>query len=73
MNLRVKSLGAVARTLTADERCELVDDILASIDAPDPAIDAAWSVEAGERLEAWRRGELKSVPAEKVFAKYLKP
>ncbi len=72
MNARVRSLGQEARSLSAKERCELVDDILTSLDVPDPAIDAAWAAEAHDRLEAWRRGELASVPADDVFAKYQK-
>ena len=70
MNDRVKTLGLEARKLSADERFELVDNILASLHEPDPAIDAAWALEAKDRLEAWRRGELKSRPAADVFAKY---
>lgn len=73
MNDRVKTLGLEARKLTADERFELVDEILASLHEPDPAIDAAWAREAKDRLQAWRRGELTSWPAADVFAKYLKP
>lgn len=65
MNARVKELGPEARALTAGERC--------SLDAPDSAIDAAWAAEARDRLEAWRRGETTSIPADRVFAKYLKP
>ena len=73
MNDRVKTLGLEARKLSADERFELVDNILASLHETDPAIDAAWAREAKDRLEAWRRGELKSRPAADVFAKYSKP
>jgi putative addiction module component (TIGR02574 family) len=73
MNDRVKSLSLEARKLTADERFELVEAILASVHEPDSAIDAAWAREAKDRLDAWRRGELSSRSAEDVFAKHLKP
>lgn len=72
MNERVKKLTDEASALTPDERAELIDGILC-LDAPDPAIDAAWAAEAQRRLAAWRRGELPSIPAEEVFAKYFKP
>jgi putative addiction module component (TIGR02574 family) len=72
MNARIRSLGQEARALTVDERCELVDDILASLYPPDPEIDAAWAAEARDRLDAWQRGELKVIPAQEVFAKYRK-
>ena len=65
-----RNLSAKARKLSADERLELVDDILASLDEPDPAIDRLWAKEAEERLAAYRRGEIKAVPLQEVLAKY---
>jgi putative addiction module component (TIGR02574 family) len=72
MNARVKNLELEARKLTVDDRFELVEHILASIDVVDPGIDDAWAKEAQDRLAAWRAGELKSRPAADVFAKYQK-
>ena len=65
-----KSLSVQARKLTPAERIELVEDILASLDEPDPAIDRFWTKEAEERLAAYRRGELKALPLNEVLAKY---
>jgi putative addiction module component (TIGR02574 family) len=70
MTKAAKNLSAQARKLSAAERLELVDDILASLDEPDPSIDGLWAKEAEERLAAYRRGELKAVPLEEVLAKY---
>ena len=70
MTNAAKNLSAQARKLSADERLELVDDILASLDEPDPAIDRLWAKEAEERLAAYRRGEIKAVPLQEVLAKY---
>ena len=70
MTNAAKNLSAKARKLSADERLELVDDILASLDEPDPAIDRLWAKEAEERLAAYRRGEIKAVPLQEVLAKY---
>jgi hypothetical protein len=47
-----------------------VDEILASLDEPDPGIDRLWTKEAEERLAAYRRGEIKAIPLEQVLAKY---
>jgi hypothetical protein len=47
-----------------------VDDILASLDEPDPKIDQLWGKEAEERLAAYRRGEIRAIPLEEVLAKY---
>jgi hypothetical protein len=73
MNATVKTLEREASKLTVDGRFELVEQILAGIDVTDPDIDAAWAAEAQDRLEAWRKGGLKSRPAAEVFAKYAKP
>ena len=65
-----KNLSAQARKLPAAERIELVDEILASLDETDPAIDQLWAKEAEERLAAYRRGEIKAQALEEVLAKY---
>jgi putative addiction module component (TIGR02574 family) len=65
-----KSLSAQARRLSPTERLELVDDILASLDEPNPSVDRLWAKEAEERLAAYRRGEIKAVPLQEVLAKY---
>jgi len=65
-----KTLSVQARKLSPSERLELVDDILASIDEPDPNIDRLWAKEAEDRLAAYHRGEIKAIPLEQVLAKY---
>ena len=54
----------------AGERIELVDDILASLDEPDPNIDRLWAKEAEDRPAAYRSGEIRTLPLEEVLAKY---
>ena len=52
------------------ERAELVEGLLASFDFPDRAeIDEAWAREVEQRIDAYERGEMKSSPAEAVFAR----
>ena len=51
MNERVKHLSLEARKLSHDERAELIDDLLASLDAPEARLDALWAEEAERRLE----------------------
>ena len=70
MTNAAKTLRAQARKLSPAERIELVDDILASLDEPDAAVDRLWAREAEERLAAYRRGEIKAVALEEVLAKY---
>lgn len=70
MSKATKALSVQARKLSPAERIELVDELLASLDEPDPNIDRLWAKEAEDRLAAYRRGEVKAVPLEEVLAKY---
>jgi putative addiction module component (TIGR02574 family) len=65
-----KNLSILARKLSAAERLELVDDLLASLDEGDSRIDQLWAKEAEDRLAAYRRGEIKAIPLQEVLAKY---
>lgn len=74
---RVNSMTDSANTvidqalkLNARERAAVAERLLMSLDVPDPDIDAAWAREADARVEAHDRGEIGSIPAEDVFAKY---
>ena len=58
MNERIKAISQEARKLTPAERAELIDELIASLDQPDPAIDALWAKEAEDRLAAYDRGEM---------------
>ena len=65
-----RMLSKQARSLSPDERLELVDDLLASLDEGDAKIDTLWAREAEDRLAAYRRGEIKAIPLQEVLAKY---
>lgn len=68
MNEHVKKLSEAARKLTASERAALIDDLLSSLDAPDPRIDALWAEEAERRLAAVDSGEMPARDAADVLA-----
>lgn len=59
-----------ALALEVSSRAELVDELLASLDQPDKAIDALWAEEAESRLDAYERGEMESVSVHEVMARY---
>jgi len=61
-----------ALSLEAPKRAELVDQLLASLDQPDKVIDALWAEEAESRIDAYDRGEMKSVSVHEVMARYEK-
>ena len=62
----------VAQALKLDpaERFDLVDQILHSLDKPDPEIDRVWLEEAEKRLAAYRAGKVKGIQAEEIFGKF---
>ena len=68
MSDSTKTVLRDALQLPPDGRAALIDDLIASLDRPDPAIDALWVREAEDRMAAYRAGELDAVDAEQVFA-----
>ena len=70
MTTTAEALSAQAVKLPPEERMEVVERILDSLDEPDAALDALWAKEADDRLAAYRRGEVKAVALSEVIAKY---
>lgn len=57
-----------ALSLPAAERAEIAERLLSSLDAPDRRrLDGLWASEAEDRLDAYERGEIKTIPAKQVF------
>ena len=74
MTATAEALSAQAAKLPPEERLEVVERILDSLDQPDASLDSAWAREADDRLAAYRRGEIKAVALSEVIAKYqVKP
>jgi putative addiction module component (TIGR02574 family) len=62
-----QEIVALALKLEPAERFKLVDEVLHSLDRPDPEIDRIWLDEAERRLAAYRAGRVKGIPAEDIF------
>ncbi len=58
-----------ALELSATERAIVAEKLLFSLDSPGSKIDDLWAKEADFRVEAYKKGEIKAIPAEEVFAK----
>ncbi|MGH9932906.1 MAG: addiction module protein [Pyrinomonadaceae bacterium] len=57
-----------ALALPLQERAELLETLLRTFQSPpDPRLDELWAREAEDRLDAYERGQLKTVPAQEVF------
>ena len=59
-----------ALALDPSKRFEVVEEILHSLDQPDPAIDAIWLQEAERRLAAYRAGHVQGIAAEDIFGPF---
>ncbi|MHB8912344.1 MAG: addiction module protein [Lysobacter sp.] len=65
--MNTRDMVKQALALDPSKRFELVEEILHSLDQPDPAIDAVWLQEAERRLAAYRAGKVKGISADEVF------
>ena len=70
MNSTSRAIIEQAKQLSALEKLEVVDALLASVDKPDAEVDKQWANEAEDRLAAYRRGEVKALDLNQVLAKY---
>ena len=68
MNKRVETVMKAAARLAPEERIELVQRIMQSVDPTRPEIDAAWLEEARDRIAAYERGEVETFDADEVIA-----
>lgn len=68
MTEAAKKIFQEAMKLPTIERASLIEELLSSMDKPDPELDKLWAKEAEERLAAYRRGDIESYTADEVFA-----
>lgn len=59
-----------ALALHPTEKVKLIDKLLCSLDKPDKEIDKLWKREAESRIDAYERGDIKTVTLEEVLEKY---
>jgi len=68
--MRMEEIIEQAIKLKPTERFDLVEQILHSLDHPNPEIDRIWQEEAEKRLAAYRAGKIKGIPAEDIFGEF---
>ena len=59
-----------ALELSPSERADVAEKLLFSLDSPDSEMDKLWAKEADNRVEEYEKGNLETISAEEVFAKY---
>ena len=64
--MNTKTLMETALKLPPDERFALIDELLHSLDRPDPEVDRIWIEEAERRLAAHRSGRVQGISAENI-------
>lgn len=60
----------LAMQLEPEERFEVAEELLRSVEQVDPEIDRLWIEEAERRLAAYRAGRVKGIPAEDIFGSF---
>lgn len=69
MSALLDDLSKKAQTLTVEERAQLAQELLESVERDsDPEIQAAWEAEIASRIAKYERGGAKLISAEDVFA-----
>ena len=71
MGAGMKANGAItsaALSLPPRSRARLADKLLGSLEKPNrQKLDELWKTEVERRIDAFDRGEIKTIPGEKVF------
>ncbi|MBL8198424.1 MAG: addiction module protein [Chromatiales bacterium] len=73
MSKDIRQIEADARALPSCDRARLVRRLIASLDIGEEGDnEQRWLDEAENRLAAYRRGEISSIPGDEVFGELLK-
>ena len=68
MSKKLEELINMAKELNLEERAELAGTLLLSLDEPSESeVERLWLQEAERRLQEFRDGKVKGIPAEEVF------
>lgn len=68
MTAVTEQIAEIAKKLPPSERAQLVDELLASLDQPDQALDELWLQECQARLQALEKGEMQWEDFDQVLA-----
>jgi putative addiction module component (TIGR02574 family) len=68
MSVLAKELSRKALALPREERLRLAEELLATVQVVDAAVEAAWDEEIQRRIDEIDNGTAKLIPAAEVFA-----
>ena len=69
---KTEKLFEDAVSLPVEERVKLIEKLLESTNPPEKEIDEWWKNEAEKRVQEIEKGEVDTIPGEKVFEKVKK-
>ena len=72
MSIAIEQLKSQVRGLSAAEKVELADFLLASLEPEDEGVEEAWRAEISRRVEEIHDGTAKGRPVEEVLAELRK-
>ena len=64
--MTIKNIEKNILRLKPIERIHIIENILASLSTPNPAIERAWGLESDKRLKAYKNGKVKGVSFETI-------
>ena len=68
MSALLDEMSKMARTLAQEERAQLEQELMESIDQEsDPEVAQVWETEIASRVARYERGQAKLIPASEVF------
>ena len=70
--MKIKEILEEAASLPVEERAQVVDSLLRSLNPPEAEIDRKWAEEARRRLQEIRSGTAEGASGEEVFEKVWK-
>lgn len=65
----VAELTARAKALPSEARARVAEELLATLDAGDGPVEAAWDAEIRKRLDEIANGTIQLIPASDAFAR----
>ncbi|SFM78550.1 addiction module protein [Marinobacter pelagius] len=70
--VRIQELIDEANALPVEERAQVVESLLRSLNPTDSTIDEKWAEVAQSRLAELESGEVEAIPGEEVFKRIRK-
>jgi putative addiction module component (TIGR02574 family) len=68
MSILVEELARKALSLSTEERVQLAEELLATVQNVDAEVEAAWDEEIKRRIAEIDNGTARLIPSEEVFA-----